>query len=169
MPIQVQYKIEGLDQLKRKLGELPNRVQNKVIRQSLTKGARIVARSIKDDAPVAKPKQHISGVDIRAGGGKGLLKKSIGQVIRTRRGTDMTYAVIGAKRGLRRLIGFTQGSATGLKRRSHAVYMNPSRYAHLMERETQFQSRASASSQSAALSKIASSMGEGIEAEARKQ
>jgi len=174
--INVNVKTRGFDELRKKLRELPRRVENRVLLQSLKTGARPINRAIKSLAPVASPEQTTRGVNIAMGGGRGLLKKSIGIRGKMKRNKSQAYVLVGPRRKQFRTI-------IGSDKKGKQVVMNPTNYAHLQERGhtikihgrivarnpgTKFMEKGTSQATSAAQAAVESKMAQGIAREAAK-
>lgn len=108
----VTAQVIGAEAVMKSLANLKGAVQRRLVRGALTAAARVVAKEMKALAPRDS----------------GLLKKSIGQVVRTYRNKGVTLAVIGPRRGFKRFVNRTR--ADGSKRQ---VMSDPVKYARLVE------------------------------------
>lgn len=116
MSYTVRGQVEGLGEALRALDSLANAARNRIVRQAVTAGARVIARKAKALAPREL----------------GLLKKSIGQKVKVYRNTGTAAAVIGPRHGFRKPAVRKKG-----KWRPAAVHpggeADPAFYAHLVE------------------------------------
>ena len=112
--MKLQFRLEGLEDLKLRLNSLPIALRNRIVRKAVTKGARIILKSAQ------------SKVVERTG----QLRKSLGVKVKTYRAAPFagantknaagtTVAIIGARKGF-------DIEVNGKK-------VNPTRYAHLVE------------------------------------
>jgi HK97 gp10 family phage protein len=101
----IQTRVDGMDDISRKLARLKDAVANRVMRGAVDKGTRIIAKAAKSNVP----QSH------------GLLKKSLGSRVRVYRGTGVVVGIVGARGG------FLVVDADGTRR-------DPRKYAHLVEK-----------------------------------
>lgn len=104
----MELKFEGVKELQKALNKLPYNMQDKAYRKGMTKGAQIARNAAKKNAQAIKD--------------TGALAKSIGYTI----SKDRQNAKIGARRG------FKQPAPPG-RRSKKQQYIDPFRYAHLVE------------------------------------
>lgn len=119
----VTARLEGLDGALRKLASLKAAVRNKLSRQAVNAGAKLVQAEVKARAPV---------------GETGALRMSIGRKVQTYRGSGTTVGLVGPQTGFARK-GKGKKSArrqTKLGAKLQALGANPSKYAHLVEKGT---------------------------------
>ena len=125
MPFQVQATVTGVEDAIKQLDALKAAVGRRILRQAMGKAARIVAKAAKRFAP------REIGTDELGRARAGQLKKSMGQRVKTY-SNGTVLAIIGPRHGFRKLIGIrTRGKDKG-----NAVYYDPARTAHLIERGT---------------------------------
>ena len=151
-------RINGLIELRKKMAALRRSTQNKILRQSINAAAKPIRMAEKRNAPVASPTQTFGGLPV--GPGRGLLKKAIGVKVGFGKKRDRVFAVIGARRGLKTLIGV---SAAGKQ-----VYMDPARYDRLMEKKFSWMKRAVDSTKSQTASILTSEISRRMQAEVAK-
>jgi HK97 gp10 family phage protein len=107
MPFTVRARVAGVEELVKSLDELGRTVRNRILRKALGKGSRII---------VQRARQLVQTQT-------GLLKKSLGVVMRTYRSSGVVLAAIGPR------TGFKQTATVG----GVQVVQNPAKYAHLVE------------------------------------
>ncbi len=130
--------LTGDKELDRLFQRLPSRVQRKVVRQAVSAALTPANKEAKRQAPTDK----------------GLLKKSIGKVVRTFKNDGVVWGAVGARSGFRVVID-------GKPR-------DPRRYIHLVEALTGFMRRTFDTTRSKMLSIMKKKLGSGIEREAKK-
>lgn len=94
--------VVGLEQLKRKLAELPAKVERKVIRKAVNEASKGILKAQKSAVPVDT----------------GTLRRSLGRKVKRSRKTKETYAVVGPRRRFTKVIN-------GRK-------VTPTKYAHFV-------------------------------------
>jgi len=107
-----EFKVEGIERLMQALTELPKRVQNKVLRKAVRKGATVLTRAMRQGAPKKGSTEDATGQ----------LRRSIGSRMKTYRGT--VVAIVGPRRGFREELTTPGGKK---------VIRDPVKYAHLYE------------------------------------
>lgn len=147
-----------IDDTMRKLRALKGSIQRKVCRKAASKGAQATVRHAKPLVPIRltfqkekvagsrkKVKVHkerfktaftIGGVSGALTYDGGLLKKSLGQKVKTYAKSNTVVAIVGPRKGFRKRIGtITRG-----KNKGQPVYADPVKYAHLVELGTRHSS-----------------------------
>lgn len=116
MAYKVQGQVTGLAETLATLEGIKAAVRNRILRAAVTAGARLIAKKAKALAPREL----------------GLLRKSIGQVVRVYRNSGVVVAVVGPRKGFRLPAKRKKGKwrETPVPPAGHA---NPLFYAHLVE------------------------------------
>lgn len=130
--------LQGDKKMIRNLERLGSTIARRVVRKSVNKAMTPLNKAAKREAPVDT----------------GLLKKSIGKVVRTYRKNGVVFAAVGPRTGFVKIID-------GVKK-------NPVKYAHLVEPSNAFMRRAFDTTKGQVLSVLESELRSNIEKEARK-
>lgn len=104
--------LTGIEEATAKLTRLKTAVGTRAVR----KGLGVAAREQKRQAKARTPKQS------------GLLRKSLGEKIKTYRGSGTTVSIVGPRRKFGRVVKIGRG------KNAEKVYRNPTRYAHIVEK-----------------------------------
>src|SRR5262249_25938573 len=108
MPFTIKARVAGVDALVRSLQEFGRGVRNRVLRKALKKGARLIIQQARQLVPMQT----------------GLLKKSLGVVMRTYKRSGAVVAIIGPREDFK-----TTATMGG-----RSFNIDPAYYAHLVER-----------------------------------
>lgn len=105
MSFVIRGRLDGIAEARRNLQHLGEQMRKRILRKAVRAAAKLIEKAAKSHADASKD--------------TGLLKKSIGTVVRVYRGGDKVIAVIGPRVGFRRVID--------------GRVMDPTKYAHLVE------------------------------------
>jgi hypothetical protein len=108
-------KVQGIDQVLKRLDGTKRGVRNGVLRPAIGKGCTVALKAIKAKCPT-DTNPHLSV--------RGLLKKSLGKKVKAAR-SGRIYGLVGPRRGFRTQVGV---SKTGKPK-----YQDPAKIAHLVE------------------------------------
>lgn len=119
----VKVELLGANQVRSLLTGWKPSTQRRMIRPAVTKGARIISRATKREAPKES----------------GLLKKSIGTKVKTYK-SGVVVGIIGPRKGFRRPVIVSRATKKGERKGTagvRVVYRDPAKYAHLVHGGTQ--------------------------------
>lgn len=123
MPYGVTFKLEGLQQFAGALAALDDRTRRRVLQPAVRAGAQVVLAAVRKTCPVEV------GTDELSRARAGLLKKSLGKVVRSYRGGDTVAGVVGPQTGFKRVVGTRRRGPNA----GRPVTYDPARTAHLVE------------------------------------
>lgn len=136
-PFGVDLHIQGLDTMKRILGDFPKSL-NAAFKRSATMTGRVVKNAAKARAPSRRKSIRIGSKSVAMYGTSGSLKKSIDNVARkpkNAQGTSTWLGIIGAKKAMG-AVGWVKWYKRAKGQPTYkntTVSIEPSRYSHLVE------------------------------------
>lgn len=122
MSMTMRATVEGIPDLSRKLDSLGTKIRRKVLRTTCQKAGTAMVKEAKARVP-----KRLKGFHDYAGG---QLKKSLGQKVKSYSGAAVTIA--GPRDGFRIQVG----TRTKGKRKGEPIYVDPRKYAHLVNNGT---------------------------------
>lgn len=116
----IKVKLEGLEDVLKRLGTVRKAVQGRIVRKALEKATKPILSAAKAKAPK---------------GATGLLRKSLGRKAKTYRRSGTSMIILGPRTGFAKQ-GKKGKKITALGKKFRAAGVNPSKYAHLVEKGT---------------------------------
>lgn len=121
MAFSIRARVDGLQDILRKLDELPKKLRNKFLRRAVSDAAKLILWS----ARARTPRRF------------GILKKSLGRKVKVYRRSGTMVAIVGARVGFKQQVGTrvkaSRASARYPKAPGDPIYADPTKYLHLVE------------------------------------
>ncbi len=114
MPFAIKAKLEGLDRALALLRELPKKLAKKTLRAGVNQATKLLLSEAKSRVPPST----------------GLLRKSLGRKVKVYKGA--VVGIVGPRKGFKIQVGVRMRGPN----KGTPVYMDPVRYAHLVENGT---------------------------------